>query len=67
MFARKGSTLKNCMPDFVGPSVCVVPVRFKEIRAPPGNHLIEVRDASGRDVFGNTVRVIDGRTVEIRC
>jgi hypothetical protein len=41
--------------------------KLKKFALRPGNHLIEVRDASGRDVFENTVRVIDGRTVEIHC
>jgi hypothetical protein len=40
--------------------------KLKKFALRPGNHLIEVRDASGRDVFEN-VRVLDGRTVEIHC
>ena len=39
--------------------------KLKKFSLRPGNHLIEVRDASGRDVFENTVRVLNGRTVEI--
>ena len=41
--------------------------KLKKFSLPPGNHLIEVRDPSGRDVFENTVRVLNGRTVEIHC
>jgi len=40
--------------------------KLKKFSLRPGNHLIEVRDPSGRDVFENTVRVIDGHTVEIQ-
>jgi hypothetical protein len=39
--------------------------KLKKFSLSPGNHLIEVRDFSGRDVFENTVRVLNGRTVEI--
>ena len=39
--------------------------KLKKFSLQPGNHFIEVRDASGRDVFENTVRVLNGRTVEI--
>jgi hypothetical protein len=41
--------------------------KLKKFSLSPGNHLIEVRDLNGRDVFENTVRVLNGRTVEIRC
>jgi PEGA domain len=41
--------------------------KLKKFSLAPGNHFIEVRDAGGRDVFENTVRVLNGRTVEIRC
>jgi hypothetical protein len=41
--------------------------KLKKFSLRPGNHLIEVRDPSGRDVFENTVRVIDGHTVEVHC
>ena len=41
--------------------------KLKKFSLSPGNHLIEVRDGSGRDVFENTVRVLNGRTVEVRC
>jgi len=39
--------------------------KLKKFSLSPGNHLIEVRDSSGRDIFENTVRVLNGRTVEI--
>jgi hypothetical protein len=41
--------------------------KLKKFSLSPGNHFIEVRDPSGRDVFENTVRVLNGRTVEIHC
>jgi len=41
--------------------------KLKKFSLRPGNHLIEVRDASGRDVFENTVRVLNGQTVQIHC
>ncbi len=39
--------------------------KLKKFSLAPGNHLIEVRDFSGRDVFENTIRVLNGRTVDI--
>lgn len=41
--------------------------KLKKFSLRPGNHLIEVRDAAGLDVYENTVHVIAGQTVDINC
>ena len=39
--------------------------KLKKFSLGPGNHQIEVRDATGRDVYQNTVHVIAGKTLDI--
>jgi hypothetical protein len=41
--------------------------KLKKFSLQPGNHQIEVRDASGKVLFQNTIRVIAGQTVDIDC
>jgi hypothetical protein len=46
----------------------VGPVRkFKKVELRPGNHEIELRDASGGRLFDKRVQVIVGKTVEFRA
>ena len=39
--------------------------KLKKFSLRPGNHQIEVRDTTGRDVYQNTVHVIAGKTLDI--
>jgi hypothetical protein len=41
--------------------------KLKKMPLAPGNHVIEIRDVSGHDVYQNTINVIAGRTVDITC
>ena len=41
--------------------------KLKKFSLQPGNHQIEIRDAEGRVIYRNTVRVIAGQTVDINC
>ena len=41
--------------------------KLKKFSLRPGNHQIEVRDATGRDVYENTVHVMAGQTVNVNC
>ncbi len=46
----------------------VGPVRkFKKVELRPGNHDIELRDASGERLFDRRVQVIVGKSVELRA
>jgi len=46
---------------FVGPVS-----KFKKFALQPGNHDIELRDASGRTIFQQRIQVLVDRTTEIR-
>jgi hypothetical protein len=52
---------------FVDGEYAGVTGKLKKFPLQPGNHQIEVRDASGQVLFQNTVRVIAGQTVNIDC
>ena len=41
--------------------------KLKKFSLRPGNHLIEIRDASGREMYENTVHVIPGGTVNVNA
>jgi hypothetical protein len=41
--------------------------KLKKFSLQPGNHLIEIRDAYGHDVYENTVHVMAGETVKINA
>lgn len=41
--------------------------KLKKFSLQPGNHRIEIRDASGRVMYENTIRVIAGQMVEVKC
>jgi hypothetical protein len=41
--------------------------KLKKFSLQPGNHQIEIRDAEGRVMYRNTIRVISGQTVDINC
>jgi hypothetical protein len=41
--------------------------KLKKMPLAPGNHVIEIRNAAGHDVYQNTINVIAGRTVDISC
>lgn len=41
--------------------------KLKKFSLQPGNHQIEIRDAAGHVIYGNTIRVIAGQTVDIKC
>jgi PEGA domain-containing protein len=41
--------------------------KLKKFALQPGNHRIEIRDAEGRVFYQNTIRVIAGQTVEVKC
>jgi hypothetical protein len=41
--------------------------KLKKFSLQPGNHHIEIRDRAGNVMYQNTVRVIAGQTVEVKC
>lgn len=41
--------------------------KLKKFSLQPGNHQIEIRDARGNVTYENTIRVIAGQTVDIKC
>ena len=41
--------------------------KLKKFSLRPGNHQIELRDAAGNVMYRNTIHVIAGETVEVKC
>ena len=41
--------------------------KLKKFALRPGNHQLEIRDAGGNIIYGNTIHVIAGKTIDVKC
>jgi len=54
-------------PIYVDGGYAGVTGHLKKFELKPGNHQIEIRDAVGNVIYNNTIQVIAGKTIDVKC